>query len=85
MMNIALETYEREGLDGLNKLREDSSHLDMREIFIESCLNGHLEVAKWIYSIGLISGNDKFNIHNNHECIFRQSCARGYIMLAKWI
>ena len=44
-----------------------------------SCLNGHIEIAKWLYSFGGV------NIHANNDDAFRWSCDNGNIEIAKWL
>lgn len=48
-------------------------------VFINTCINGHLEVCKWLYSFGNI------DIHENCDAVFRLTCSRGKIDVAKWI
>ena len=47
--------------------------------FIYNCLDGHLTVAKWLYSI------DEVNIHYNNEQAFRWSCGYGHLAVAQWL
>ena len=42
-------------------------------------INGHLNVAQWLYSIGNI------DIHINDEEVFRRVCKIGYLIMAKWL
>jgi hypothetical protein len=44
--------------------------------FEESCLNNHLEIAKWLYDL------DSSKIS---EYVWHQCCYRGYLELAKWL
>ena len=44
-----------------------------------SCHHGHIEIAKWLYSLGDV------NIHVENECSFRLSCLSGHIEVAKWL
>ena len=36
--------------------------------FRYSCINGHIEIAKWLYSLGGV------DIHANNDDAFRYSC-----------
>ena len=51
---------------------------------MNSCENGHLEVAKWLYQIG-IDTNSPININVNYEAAFRVSCLNGHLEVAKWL
>ncbi len=42
--------------------------------------SGHLEVAKWLWSL-----DQNINIHAWDEWAFRLSCSRGYLEVAKWL
>ena len=46
--------------------------------FIFSCLNGHLEIAKWLYCLGT-------NINSQDEGAFTLSCKYGHFEIAKWL
>lgn len=50
------------------------------EVFIESCLRGYIDIAKWLFSLGII--NDKNNVFYK---AFYESCRNGHIELAKWL
>jgi hypothetical protein len=43
-----------------------------------SCWNGHIENAKWLYSLGA-------DIHMRSEMPFRVSCEYGHLEIAKWL
>ena len=47
--------------------------------FIANCVNGNLNRAKMLYSLGNI------NIHMDNEYAFRKSCQSGYLDVAKWL
>ena len=44
-----------------------------------ACENGHIEVAKWVYSLGGV------NIHGYNDYAFRLACGNGHLEVAKWI
>ena len=44
-----------------------------------NCENGHLTVAKWLYSFNGV------NIHANDESAFRWSCQNGHLTVAQWL
>lgn len=45
-----------------------------------ACFNGHLELAKWLYSI-----RPNMNISNLDEDPFRIACQRGHLEVIKWL
>lgn len=55
---------------------------DYYEAFYNSCINNHIETAKWLYSLNIENGLD---IHKNSERVFRFSCFAGHIQIAKWL
>jgi len=57
---------------------------DFKNYFMYSCINGHLEVAKWLYQIGKET-RAPINIHINSEEAFRGACANGHLEVAKWL
>lgn len=52
---------------------------EFNNAFMTSCYVGHIEIAKWLYSLGVI------NIHMNNDYAFRNSCGKGHIEIAKWL
>ena len=44
-----------------------------------NCENGHLTVAKWLYSIDVV------NIYAYEEGAFRWSCRNGHLTVAQWL
>ena len=72
--NIILNVKEMNILSDHNKnILENAS-----KGFITCCENGHLETAKWLFSLGNI------NIHAQDEFAFMWSCKNGHLETAKW-
>jgi len=59
-------------------------HGNNEEAFMYSCIDNHLEVAKWLIEISK-ENNKIINIHFLHDLVFRFSCWNGYIEIAKWL
>jgi hypothetical protein len=49
--------------------------------FYESCINGHLNVAKWLHIIN----DNLFDLHYGNEMIFSTTCIHNQIEVAKWL
>jgi hypothetical protein len=52
---------------------------NQQNLFILCCSHGHIEIAKWLYSIG----NININIYDEYS--FRLACSHGHFELAKWL
>ena len=51
-----------------------------------SCINGHIEIARWLIHLGESDGyNNKINIHAGVDYAFRRSCENGHIEIALWL
>lgn len=60
-------------------------HAQNNQAFRSSCENGHLEVAKYVYSLGEIDENGTIDIHVYNDEPFRKSCANGHLEVAQFI
>ena len=84
MENTLIELCKNGELDNATKLYQLSIdikkpikfYVDFERIFKESCINGHYEVAKWLYQ------NDYFM---NIEYIFKWCCENNHLVVAKWL
>jgi hypothetical protein len=50
-----------------------------------ACIDGHLRIAKWLYSLGGADGVGKVDIHAENDYAFRYSCVDGHLKVAKWL
>ena len=55
-------------------------HVNNDKAFRYACLNGHIEIVKW-----LINLDNKPDIHANNDEAFRFACYKGHIEIAKWL
>ena len=53
--------------------------------FINSCLNGHIEIARWLIHLGESYDYNKIDIHAVDESAFVNSCINGHIEIAHWL
>lgn len=63
----------------LEKDIDKDEYLEYQFAFENSCKNGHLDVAKWLYSLG------KVDINFESDDVFGLSCSKGYLKVAKWL
>jgi len=78
MSSIQITTLiELNNLDELIAVYKRDEHIN--SYFSESCKNGHLEMAQWLYSFGGV------DIHANNEKAFRFACYRGHLEVAQWL
>ncbi len=54
-------------------------HDDNEYVFKMSCYNGHIDVAKWLYSLGNV------NIYAEDNYAFNASFHNGHLEIAKWL
>ncbi len=53
---------------------------EYRYAFEKSCVNGDIEFAKWIWSLG-----EDIDIRMNGDMVFRLSCMNGHLEVVKWL
>lgn len=75
-MNLFLEFCKVGDLDKAAKLYKSTCDIDWA--FRLSCKNGHLEVAKWLHSVGA-------DVHACNDYSFIWSCAYGHLEVAQWL
>ncbi len=76
------------------KLNEYDKYTHMLTTFIKTCIAGHLDVAKWLYSLDEvktelfepIANSQYMNIYDEYRLndIFSDICENNHIELAKW-
>ena len=56
---------------------------DVKHVFWESCINGHLDVAKWLYNLGLETGKP-INMNDSNKTLI--ICHHNeHLDVAKWL
>ena len=66
----------------IHKYNDDD---DIYNAFQTSCIQGHLELAKWLKDLGETIRYSKVNIHLHDDFVFRVVCSKGQIDIAKWL
>jgi hypothetical protein len=77
------KSIENNVLEINNKIQiicDESLNIYFDDLFNLICLNGHLEVTKWLFEI-----KPDINISNNSELPFRSACEKGHLKIAKWL
>jgi ankyrin repeat protein len=59
-------------------------HSNNEKPFLLACKNGHIYIAKWLFTLSNII-NSPVNININDDEAFRQSCSNGFYEIAKWL
>jgi hypothetical protein len=59
-------------------------HFDRESLFIKACADNDLELAKFLYQLG-IETQSPINIHVSNNQVFNEACRRGRLVLAKWL
>jgi diacylglycerol kinase len=75
--NQITKLIELNKLDELTKIFKKDDYID--SYFLNARQTGHLEIAKWLYSLGGV------DIHAENEDAFRNACLNGYLEIAKWL
>ena len=62
-------------------------HVDYERVFKNVCYRGHLETAKWLYSLGRTECLNEIpiNIHADDDYAFRFACLAGHLDIAIWL
>jgi ankyrin repeat protein len=47
--------------------------------FRKACMNGHIEIARWLVSLGGV------DIHEEYDDAFRMACRNGHMEIARWL
>lgn len=58
----------------------DSKIDHIYDMFSDACINGHIEMAKYITDL-----NTNIDIHKNDEFIFRNACRQDQFKIVKWL
>ena len=53
---------------------------EINKAFRQACMNGNLELAKWLLKV-----NPNIDISAKNEHAFRWACMNGHLELAKWL
>src|SRR4029078_9374047 len=67
-------------IDLFKFIQNNLSTFQYQSLFVRSCKNSHLEVAKL-----LIQLDNKIDIHAKNEKAFRLACKNGHLEVAKWL
>ena len=53
--------------------------------FLWVCINGHIEIAKWLWNECKTSDEQSAMLHELDDLVFRWACQNGHIETAKWL
>ena len=84
-MNIDsfIELCNKGSLEKVKTEVKKNSNLNLtsfKKAFCNTCINGHLEIAKWLLEI-----KPDINVSIDDEQLFYNTCINGHLKVAKWL
>ena len=72
-----VEACEKGDIKKVKKIIKES--INIGDALLSACINGHLEIVKWLFEIG--NNNDNYYLDNGFAC----ACENGHLEIVEWV